>query len=160
MWTSTILVSRKSMASIVTSESIVHEDIGASEKSNGRRLLRYSRHGSRKWLERLQRGEACDCEEWAGPGATFSHATPGEVVFHSPKPRWNSPWPGRPRPVTSHAGCLGNTEQDGTMMVMHLMTGGVMIIEKCDVQLTYDSSYILRGLCSIKTRSAIQNFPV
>ena len=50
MWTTTILVSRKSMASIVMSVSIVHEDIGASEKSNGLRLLRYSRHDSRKWL--------------------------------------------------------------------------------------------------------------
>ena len=30
-----IFVSRKSMASIVTAESIVHEDIGASEPSNG-----------------------------------------------------------------------------------------------------------------------------
>ena len=111
MWTTTILVSRKSMASIVTSVSIVHEDIARLRKVTvaGYCGIQDTTLGS-DW-ERLQRGEACECEEWAGPGATFSHASRGEVVFQSLKPRWNSPL-ARPRPVTRHAGCPGNTEQD------------------------------------------------
>ena len=132
------------MASIVTSESIVHEDFGASERSNGRQLLlRYSRHGSRKRLR-----DSREERQWAGPGATFSHAGAGEVVFQSLEPRWNSPWPG-PGQSQARRGVREIRNKIGKMMVMHSMTGGGMIVEKCDVQLTYDSSYILRGLCSI-----------